>query len=295
MANDEDQLDVYAKWMAKIDAKRRVKAVCKPCWEIKYCPYGPLVEQFPLADEDDDRCCRIFGHQCPVFHVAEPFTETKVLRNISRTTSRPTRIRVLNRENQVCRDCGKSVAADDIHFDHIIPWSKGGPSDEHNIQLLCSNCNLRKSDKFERKHLVSSVSDHFVDPVDHDILEYLDLLMDFAHEFREEEGRFPDADDIAACMNDGKRDAFEEQSVTVIEDLKSFFSGKRPKELGAKIFKALRDRWGFADGTMYSVRSIVEYYEVDETEFLDAEISLVGRLGWPVHLNTKSKAKWLSS
>ncbi len=23
--------------------------VCKPCWELKYCPYGPLVEQFPLS------------------------------------------------------------------------------------------------------------------------------------------------------------------------------------------------------------------------------------------------------
>ncbi len=27
---------------------KRVKGVCKPCWELKYCPYGPLVEQFPL-------------------------------------------------------------------------------------------------------------------------------------------------------------------------------------------------------------------------------------------------------
>jgi len=26
-------------------------AVCKPCWELKYCPYGPLVEYFPLAPE----------------------------------------------------------------------------------------------------------------------------------------------------------------------------------------------------------------------------------------------------
>ena len=25
--------------------------VCKPCWELKYCPYGPLVEQFPLFPE----------------------------------------------------------------------------------------------------------------------------------------------------------------------------------------------------------------------------------------------------
>src|SRR5229473_5814126 len=32
--------------------KRELKAIfrtrCKPCWELKYCPYGPLVEQFPL-------------------------------------------------------------------------------------------------------------------------------------------------------------------------------------------------------------------------------------------------------
>ena len=27
---------------------QRTKNVCKPCWELKYCPYGPLVEQFPL-------------------------------------------------------------------------------------------------------------------------------------------------------------------------------------------------------------------------------------------------------
>jgi hypothetical protein len=24
------------------------RRVCKPCWELRYCPYGPLVEQSPL-------------------------------------------------------------------------------------------------------------------------------------------------------------------------------------------------------------------------------------------------------
>src|SRR5689334_19540866 len=33
---------VRAEW------NRRTRSVCKPCWELKYCPYGPLVEQFPL-------------------------------------------------------------------------------------------------------------------------------------------------------------------------------------------------------------------------------------------------------
>lgn len=32
--------------------KRRTKHICKPCWELKYCPYGPLVEQFPLSEDE---------------------------------------------------------------------------------------------------------------------------------------------------------------------------------------------------------------------------------------------------
>jgi 5-methylcytosine-specific restriction endonuclease McrA len=30
------------------DWKKRTKKVCKPCWELQYCPYGPVVEDFPL-------------------------------------------------------------------------------------------------------------------------------------------------------------------------------------------------------------------------------------------------------
>ena len=44
-----------------------------PCMRLKYCPYGPLVEDFPLLEEEDDESCPIFGHQCPAFFVAEPF------------------------------------------------------------------------------------------------------------------------------------------------------------------------------------------------------------------------------
>jgi hypothetical protein len=28
--------------------KTRTRDLCKPCWELHYCPYGPLVEDFPL-------------------------------------------------------------------------------------------------------------------------------------------------------------------------------------------------------------------------------------------------------
>ena len=28
--------------------KKKSTHVCKPCWELKYCPYGPFVEQSPI-------------------------------------------------------------------------------------------------------------------------------------------------------------------------------------------------------------------------------------------------------
>ena len=51
------------------------------------------------------------------------------------------------------RDAGKCVmceAKDNLHFDHIIPYSKGGTSmDAMNIQLLCARHNLQMRAKIE--------------------------------------------------------------------------------------------------------------------------------------------------
>lgn len=51
------------------------------------------------------------------------------------------------------RDGGKFVkcgATTELHFDHIIPYSKGGTSlKADNVQLLCARHNLEKRDKIE--------------------------------------------------------------------------------------------------------------------------------------------------
>lgn len=39
--------------------KRRTEHVCKPCWELKYCPYGPLVEQFPLYEDEAEKAVEL--------------------------------------------------------------------------------------------------------------------------------------------------------------------------------------------------------------------------------------------
>jgi hypothetical protein len=55
------------------------------------------------------------------------------------------KLAVFKRDKGVCVDCG---AKDNLHFDHILPFSKGGTSlKEENIQLLCARHNLEKSAK----------------------------------------------------------------------------------------------------------------------------------------------------
>jgi Homing endonuclease associated repeat/HNH endonuclease len=59
------------------------------------------------------------------------------------------RWRVLNRDSFRCRSCGRSPAIGHgviLHVDHIRAWSKGGTTNDENLQTLCDRCNLGKGD-----------------------------------------------------------------------------------------------------------------------------------------------------
>ena len=47
------------------------KHAVKPCKMTSFCPYGELVEMFPLHDPRNKMSCKVFGHDCPVFYHAE--------------------------------------------------------------------------------------------------------------------------------------------------------------------------------------------------------------------------------
>ena len=54
------------------------------------------------------------------------------------------KLEVWKRDGGRCTVCG---ATDELHFDHIIPFSKGGTSlKAENVQILCARHNLKKSD-----------------------------------------------------------------------------------------------------------------------------------------------------
>ena len=45
------------------------------------------------------------------------------------------------RDEGKCQHC---ASTEDLEFDHIIPFSKGGSNYEANVQLLCFSCNKKK-------------------------------------------------------------------------------------------------------------------------------------------------------
>lgn len=75
--------------------------------------------------------------------------EQPVHLNAERRRLIPTHVKleVWQRDGGKCSMCG---ATDELHFDHILPFAKGGTSmTAANVQLLCARHNLAKSDRIE--------------------------------------------------------------------------------------------------------------------------------------------------
>jgi hypothetical protein len=73
-------------------------------------------------------------------------TKHKTRREISLSL----RYEVLKKDKFRCVKCGRSPATIQglqLHIDHIEAWAKGGESVKDNLQTLCSDCNLGKSNK----------------------------------------------------------------------------------------------------------------------------------------------------
>jgi len=60
------------------------------------------------------------------------------------------RFNILQRDRYKCVICGRSPASTlgiELHVDHIYPFSLGGKTHSDNLQTLCNECNIGKSNK----------------------------------------------------------------------------------------------------------------------------------------------------
>ncbi|MFQ6066951.1 MAG: homing endonuclease associated repeat-containing protein, partial [bacterium] len=66
----------------------------------------------------------------------------------SRSISWRLRFIIMRRDNFKCKICGRSPATQPditLQVDHIRPWSDGGETAPENLQTLCDECNIGKS------------------------------------------------------------------------------------------------------------------------------------------------------
>jgi hypothetical protein len=80
-------------------------------------------------------------HRATHSHIPAPVGE-----RAKRAIPQDVKITVSARDGGRCRQCGSTQQ---LHFDHVIPISRGGANTVANIQLLCGACNRAKGAKLE--------------------------------------------------------------------------------------------------------------------------------------------------
>ena len=56
-----------------------------------------------------------------------------------------TKREVYERQKGICPHCGEHFEIEQMEADHITPWKDGGRTIAENCQMLCRECNRRKS------------------------------------------------------------------------------------------------------------------------------------------------------
>ena len=117
-----------------------------PYWkQRRLCPKcGRELPYFPFDE------CKFCGWTkiCPNCHseLEQPYSKCDLCgwrkKEISKTIPKHVQREVWRRDQGRCVECGSKER---LEFDHIIPFSKGGSNTARNIQLLCENCNRKKS------------------------------------------------------------------------------------------------------------------------------------------------------
>ena len=64
-----------------------------------------------------------------------------------RAFSDATKQKIYEKQKGVCVVCKEKFELAEMEADHITPWHEGGKTTDKNCQMLCKDCNRRKSGK----------------------------------------------------------------------------------------------------------------------------------------------------
>ena len=100
-----------------------------------------LATEGHVNDQPPAPSARPHGHEPLIHRSAHSHIPAPVGERAKRSIPQDVKIAVSARDGGRCRQCGSTQQ---LHFDHVIPISRGGANTTANIQLLCGACNRAK-------------------------------------------------------------------------------------------------------------------------------------------------------
>ena len=151
-----DDLRAYRFQLTRVKTRYKQKHYVKRSYKAAYVAqtfaysYQELLQRYNKLKEINFECTLAGYHS----------------KNQRRLMTRELREQIMIRDNYTCRICGKYMPDEvGLHIDHIIPVAKGGKTVPSNLQVLCSKCNGRKSDKTDSQNERQNINNRqFTDP-----------------------------------------------------------------------------------------------------------------------------------
>lgn len=122
--------------------------------EMKNVPWGTLFAQFGQdrtlnAEELEKRVAELMADsmvekKSGIYQYVLDGDERHL--DLNREFDENVKREIYEKQNGICIKCGKHFEIEQMHADHITPWAKGGRTVSTNCQILCADCNRRKSD-----------------------------------------------------------------------------------------------------------------------------------------------------
>ena len=134
------------EWVDAIFPKKR-KEMKGLAWGLFYNKHGKRTDLDPKALEVEIQ--RLMGDE-------DVTKKSGIYEYLLTGSERALSIRAFDRRDALaayekqhhkCAICGEEFEFEEMQADHIKPWSKGGHTTPDNCQMLCRDCNLKKSNK----------------------------------------------------------------------------------------------------------------------------------------------------
>lgn len=134
------------EWVDAIFPKKR-KEMKGLAWGLFYNKHGKRTDLDPKALEVEIQ--RLMGDE-------DVTKKSGIYEYLLTGSERALSIRAFDRRDALaayekqhhkCAICGEEFEFEEMQADHIKPWSKGGHTTPENCQMLCRDCNLKKSNK----------------------------------------------------------------------------------------------------------------------------------------------------